>query len=554
VRFVALRTSLVFVVLAACERSSDVVPDLILVNGRVFTADSTRPWAEALAIRGDRIVGVGSSIAIDSLAGDTRRVDLEGRVVIPGFNDAHDHLGPGLAGAGASVIASADPLPDPPFSLVLDSLRAAVRRTAAPEWLTISVGNAVIEDPGANRSTLNRIAPEHPVALLAWTGHGVVLNATAFRAMQIPDTVHDPIGGFYERDANGRPTGKLFEYADWQRRARIIEALPESVFISALRAQASEAARYGITSVQNVVLLSPGPALRMFERAAMPLRHRVIPAPLPNEDGQRSRAWGEAPSVTIPRTSIDGVKFVLDGTPIERLAVIRTPYADRPGHYGRLNFPPDTLRSLLDEMVHNGVQPHLHIVGDSTAALVLALMETVAPDSVWRRLRPRFEHGDGLAADLQPRARRLGVIVVQNPTHFAFPSILQQRLGAHRARGFQPLRSLIAAGIPVALGSDGPRNPFLNVMLATLHPNNPAEAISREQAVVAYTRGSAYAERTEHEKGVLAKGMLADLAVLSQDIFTIPPPQLPATISLLTLVGGTIVHDAGVLRAVPARP
>ena len=152
-----------------------------------------------------------------------------------------------------------------------------------------------------------------------------------------------------------------------------------------------------------------------------------------------------------------------------------------------------------------------------------------------------------------PRARRLGVIVVQNPTHFAFPAIIQQRLGADRARAFQPLRSLLEAGIPIALGGDGPRNPFLNVMLATVHPNSPGEAISREQAVVAYTRGSAYAERAEHEKGTLASGMLADLAVLSQDIFTIPPPLLPSTTSVLTLVGGAIVHDAGVVRTVTPR-
>jgi predicted amidohydrolase YtcJ len=238
---------------------------------------------------------------------------------------------------------------------------------------------------------------------------------------------------------------------------------------------------------------------------------------------------------------------MLDGTPLERLALQRAPYADRPGWRGRLNYPADTIRAILAEALARREQPMLHVVGDSTARLVLATMQALAPDSAWRALRPRIEHGDWVSGELLPVARRLGVVVVQNPAHFMLPpGVVAARFGGPQA-GLQPVRSTLAAGVALAIGSDGPRNPFLNVMFATTHANTPAEALTREQAVVAYTRGSAWAEHAEREKGTLAPGMLADLAVLSQDPFTVPPQALPATTSVLTLVGGRVAWDAGVL-------
>ena len=147
--------------------------------------------------------------------------------------------------------------------------------------------------------------------------------------------------------------------------------------------------------------------------------------------------------------------------------------------------------------------------------------------------------------DLLPRAARLGVVVVQNPTHFTIGELLVERFGVrHR---YQPLRSLLQAGVRLALGSDGPMNPFLNILLASTHPARPEEALTRVQALDAYTRGSAFAEHAEGEKGTLAPGQLADLAVLSRDIFQVHADELPATTSVLTIVGGQVVHDAGLL-------
>ena len=222
---------------------------------------------------------------------------------------------------------------------------------------------------------------------------------------------------------------------------------------------------------------------------------------------------------------------------------MRQAYADRPGWHGRANFAFDTLRAILRDALARGEQPMLHAVGDSTIALVLAAMRAEAADSAWRRLRPRLEHADALGRDQLAAVRALGIVVVQNPAHLAIPPVMQARWGAERLGRVDLLRTLVDSGVPLALGSDGPREPGLNLMLATLHPNVPSEALSREQAVVAYTRGAAYAAFAERERGTLAPGMRADLAVLSQDVFTVAPDALPATRSVLTMVDGRIVHD-----------
>jgi predicted amidohydrolase YtcJ len=175
-------------------------------------------------------------------------------------------------------------------------------------------------------------------------------------------------------------------------------------------------------------------------------------------------------------------------------------------------------------------------------------MQTAGGAQVWAKQRVRFEHGDGLIPDLIPRVKEMGIVVVQNPTHLAGVNVLPAIGTTLEGLKAQPLRSLLAAGIPVALGSDGPTNPYLNIMFASLDPDRPSEAITREQAVVAYTLTSAYAEFAEKDKGSLEPGKLADLAVLSQDIFKVDASDLPKTESVLTLVGGKIVYDGKVIQ------
>ena len=557
----AMRSTLlwaVIVVLApspALAQGKQSAPDLILTSGKIFTGDSLRPWAEALAIRGERIVAVGTADAVTRLAGPhTRRIALKGRVVVPGFNDAHDHLG--AADFGAAFATDASPTPEPSFGTVLDSVRALAGRTPKGTWLHTVVGVHLLEDSTVGRVALDRIAPNHPVLLWSWTGHDLVLNTAALRALGIPESVRDPVGGTYERDASGHLTGVLHDYAEWAALRRLYSSLPDSALVRYFRRYAAEDVRWGITSVQDMNgYLDPSTTVRLLRALRLPIRLRVIPYPMTDSTGLRGAEWVGVQAHPSPRSVVSGVKWILDGTPLDRNALMRKPYADRAGWYGQLQFPIDTVRAILVRELATREPLHLHITGDSSARLVLELMRSLAPDSVWRPLRVRIEHGDGVYGDLLPVARSLGIVIVENPTHFALePGILERRFGS-APPGLKPARSVLAAGIPLAFGSDGPRNPFLNVMFATTHPNNPAEALTRIQAVSAYTLGSAYAEFAEQQKGVLAPGMLADLAVLSQDIFTVPAAMLPRTTSTLTIVGGAIVYDArSKARTSPQRP
>ena len=515
--------------LSRAQGSRAAAPDLILVGAKIFTANSAQPWAQAIAIRGNRIVAVGTTAEIRALAIETTRVvDLAGRTVIPGINDAHDHIG---NGAQAAVIfrTTAARAANPLFAEVLDSLRALDARTEPGIWLMATIGPTVLYDTAAHRVTLDRAAPRHPVMLGTSTGHNLILNSAALRAAGISDSTRDPAGGWYGRDRNNYVNGGLNEYAVWSATRRIWSALPDSTLVEELSRYSSATLRFGITTVQDMASdWDPPTTIRIFHAAQLPFRVRIIRFSMTEATGRLVTEWEGVDLHPAPLTVVDGRKWILEGTGGERGALKRASYPGRPGWFGRFDFPADTVRAMLVEALNNHEQLMLHIGGDSAIKLVLGMMQSLAPDATWRALRVRFEHGDGMAPDLVPIAVRLGVIVVQNPTHF----------------GAQPFLSLLRAGIPIAIGSDDARNPFLNIMLAVTREENPSEAISREEAVSAYTRGGAYAEFAEQDKGTLAPGMLADLAVLSQDIFTVPVSAMPATVSLLTIVGGKTVFDA----------
>jgi predicted amidohydrolase YtcJ len=525
---------------AAARRPASAA-DFVLVGGKVFTADPARPWAQALAITGDRITAVGTTAEVRSLAGPaTRTIALEGRVVVPGFNDAHTHVGPGL-GPGVDLAGASN---DPALADVVRLLTIEAGKAPAGTWLRGTIGARVLDDPAANRQTLDAVTPAHPVLLAAWTGHGALLNTAALRALGVSDEEPDPPGGWFERvRGTSRLSGIVHEYAWARLRRRLGEQVPHADATASIRRYVEQALRLGITSAQNMGATLPAPRLaELLREAGPPLRWRLMRHSL------------EAPSMSDAaegsgRDERDGVlvwgrKWILDGTPIERLAAMRTPYADRPAWTGRLDFPPGEIRVLVERARRDGEQLMVHVVGDVAPDLVLSAMEASGGAEVWRPLRPRFEHGDGLTPALVARAAALGVAVVQNPSHFTLPELMIARLGLDRVRTVQPLRSLLAAGVHVALGSDGPPSPFLNILFATTHPTNPKEALTVEQAVTAYTRGSAWAEFAEGDKGTLAPGMLADLAVLSQDVFTVEPGRLPDTASVLTVIGGRVVYDA----------
>lgn len=520
------------------------VADTVLWNGKVFTADEGRPWAQAVAIRGSRILAVGNNAFVRSFAGaGTQSIDLGGRVVVPGFNDAHSHFGVGFPRLTLPPIDI--PGPGPSLSVAVDQVAQAVAVATPGEWILVIVGEALILDPAATRAALDPVAPNNPVLLLTWSSHSGVINSAAMAAAGIGALDANPFGGSYGRFANGEINGVVNEYALF----RVIRAAREIVPDAVLRAQyeflSMLAVQVGVTSVQEMTIgLTRERSERVLGGANLALRVRSMCVPLALEE---SCAISRSPT---ERLSFSGTKWLLDGTPIERSAALREPYADFPGS-GTFSLTPSELdravrKSLLSLPLRN--QLVVHTIGDRALDNILDALRRAAPKPLWRIQRPRIEHGDLLHPEQFDLAHDLGAIVVQNPTHFTLD--YGPPLGAARAVEAQPLRSLLDADIPLAFGSDAAQpNPFLDLFFAVLHPFHPAEALTMEEAVTAYTRGSAMAEFQEWQKGSLRPGYLADLAVLSQDIFTVPPPLVPSTTSVLTLVGGEVVWNAGVVSA-----
>jgi predicted amidohydrolase YtcJ len=515
-------------------------PDLILLNGKVFTSDSSHPYVEALAIRGERIVSTGSSKEMAALAGpQTKRIDLVGRVVIPGINDAHYHLFVRPTGFLLRFRGQ-----DPTWQEVKDELAVAVAKAPKGTFLFGETSATVLEDSHATREHLDKLAPDHPVVL--WNAHYYILNTSALRKVGVKEDEPDPIGGRFVRSSeSGKLTGLALEFAAFRLHRLLSELASEQEALQQTREFLGAAARFGITTVQNMSIpVPPERCVALLEKAPTPIRVRVMHFMLTDANGRIMQEGPPLPKYPGPLLTVSGTKWVLDGTPIERWSAFRQPYADMPSTSGQMNFSEKEMEAMLRESLQNDDQLIVHVVGDRTTETFLHAMDATGGKDRWSKRRVRIEHGDGIMPDLVKHTKELGIVVVENPTHVSLRELFVKRLGVKRTEQIQPMRSLLDAGIPVAFGSDGPMNPYLNIMFASTYPGKPKEALSREQAVIAYTLTAAYAEFAEKEKGSLEPGKLADLAVLSQDIFRVPPDELPKTESVLTMVGGKIVYDA----------
>jgi predicted amidohydrolase YtcJ len=516
---------------------AQAAPDLIIHHAKVFTGDSAHRFAEAVAIQGNTIVAVGTNAGITAMADEkTKQIDAGGRVVVPGFNDAHTHQGPRPEGFALSLDQ------DAPWPLVSAALAGAADETAGDMWVYGTIGPKLLADPSVNAQALEKIAGHRKVVLTSWTGHGTILSTDAMNALRIRDTAVDPAGGSFERDANRHLTGKMFEYAGWTAERRLADSVSDADAIDQLKAWSDQALAFGITSIQNMSMGSLTRYEKIERHGPAPIRIRMIRLPM-SETAMRDTTEGATLPVSSrerPLSIISGTKWILDGTPVEQGAAVRQPYPGTTDKMGKLNFTPDELKVIMKEAFDSKEQTLLHVAGDRTAAAVFDAMRAVGPAEEWRKKRVRFEHGDGLHPDLIAVAKEFGVVVVVNPAHVVARSLYPKG-------PYMPVRSLLKAGIPVAIGSDGPMNPGLNLQLITTMPGDETEAITREEAVDAYTRGSAFAEFAENQKGTIAAGKLADLAVLSQDIFRVPVDSLPATTSVLTIVDGKIAYDARVI-------
>lgn len=547
---------LTMMVLLSLSAGAARASELFLAGGKVFTADPTRPRAEAVAIRDGQIVAVGSSAEIGALAAKARAPvhDLGGRLVVPGLTEAHGHAGPALPGLLAQMPNL--PWPGPTPDEALRAVAEAAKQGSG--WIDGEIGPLVVNDPRNWREALDAAAPDSPVMLRAWWGHGTLLNSAALKALGVAENVSDPPGGWYGRDGAGRLDGRVRETPEWALARRRAAAIDTATTAAAYRATAALYAGWGVTTYHQMMGNQPlADGLRALAMAKPAIKWSVYGW----AEARRTPAdaWDmfRAAAPPAPNVRIAGIKWVLDATPIERDALLSAPYADRPGWRGRSNYRPDELDAILRGALAHPQQTALHVVGDGQVAALFARMEAIAPADRWRERRVRIEHGDGLGPTLMAQARRLGVVVVTNPLHLdTMPdangrSMAAARFG-DRARDSQQMKSAFAAGIPFAIGSDAggpPANPFLNIMLAVANPSNPKESLTREQALLAYTSGGAFAEGQERVKGMIRPGMAADLAVLSQDILEVPLPALPGTRSLLTVVDGEPAHAEGPFAA-----
>lgn len=513
-------------------------PDIILTNGKIFTSNTKQLYVEAIAIRGNMVLATGNNATISKLAGKTTKtINLQGKTVVPGFNDAHYHHNPYYSGYTIPFPGDGS---EPSWQQLQDSITAAVKTLPKGTFISATMGVDVGTDTSINRQALDQLAPEHPLIIGAYWGHVTYFNTAAMKAMGISETEPDIKGGMLGRYPGTKQlNGRAYEHAGtW---LQLKKPSNDALFLSSLKDLGNQSAYLGVTSIQNMCTgASPQQFLTMLKKQPLPIRFRIISWGEMDRSGKLLIAGKNLPPHTQPLVTRTGTKWLLDGTPIERLAWYSTDYKDQPGWKGGLDFSKQEVRSILTELSQRKDQPMFHVVGDSTIDFML--QELGKSPSTWKNRRVRFEHGDGLLPASYKKAKDLGIIVVQNPSHFTIVPVLNQRYGSMLLQHAEPVKSLIQAGIPVALGSDGPVNPYLNIMFACMHPFRPSEALTVEEAVIAYTKTSAYAEMQDN-KGMLAPGQLADLAVLSHDIFTMPLQQLPATHSLLTMVNGKIIFD-----------
>lgn len=433
------------------------------------------------------------------------------------------------------------PFPGPTAEQALAAVAAAARGPG--DWISAWIGPAVARDQRNWREALDAVAPDRPVLLRGFWGHTAIVNSAALKRIGVTEDEPDPIGGRWGRDAKGRLDGRADEGASPIPETRATPPDPGTLAVR-FREVAQRYARWGVTSIH---LMNSGKSLETTLAAlalgGTPQKWTVYSwatGAVPSIAGAWA-AMDAAPRALPPRVRIDGPKWMLDGTPLEQNALQREPYAGRPDWRGRSNHTDEQLRQILHNALRRPEQLALHVVGAAETDRLFRMMDSLAAPAVWKDKRIRLEHGDGIRADTLAQAARLGVVVIQNPTHFPPAGAPRRPTDPHAL-----LQSLVAAGLPIALGSDAQgheSNPFFNIMLASSYAASPREALSREQALLAYTSGAAHAEKQEQRKGRIVVGLAADMALLSQDILKVPAAAMPATRSLLTLVDGEIVFE-----------
>lgn len=531
--------------------------DLAIVNARIRTMDSARPLAEAAAVVHGRITALGTNSEVRKLVGArTRLIDARGRLVLPGFNDAHVHFL-----NGGFQLASVDLRDADSPEEMARRIRAFAAGRPKGEWI---LGGSWDHErwPGAplpTRELLDRAAPDHPVWVRRLDGHMGVASSAVLRMAGITRDTPDPPGGLIVRDPRtGEPAGVLKDAAmDLLR--QVLPAPSPAQKREAALAATRHAASLGVTSVQD---MSAGTDVGVYQtllgqRELLTRVYAVSALP----EWERLARTGVRAAFGSPFLRIGGLKGFSDGSLGSTTAWFFDAYLDAPDTSGLPAgemFPEGTMLARVRGADAAGLQVMIHAIGDRANDAVLTLYEQVTAARGPRDRRFRIEHAQHLRSRDIPRFRAGDVIASMQPYHVIDDGRwAEKRIGGERAAGTYAFRSLLDSGARLAFGSDwpvAPLNPLDGIYAAVTRrtldgkrPNGwvPEQKISVEEAVRAYTSGSAYAEFAEDDKGFLRPGLLADLVVLSEDIFTIDPVRIPEVKVDLTIVDGRVVYERG---------
>lgn len=530
-----------------------VSADLLLKNGRIWTGAPRQPWAEALAIRGDRIIAVGSNSDLARYAGSQVH-DLEGRLTLPGFIDGHTHFIAG--GLRLLSVDLRDARSPGEFAI---RIRDYTRRVGTGRW--IQGGDWDHERwPGAplpTKDLIDRYTQENPVFVQRLDGHMGLVNSVVLRMARITKDTPDPPGGAIVRDAKtGEPTGILKDAA-MSLIGRLIPKPADTEYTDALNAAMREAARLGVTSIQDI---TPWDDLAVYQRfrAAGKLTVRIY-ARTPIGQWRRQTDYVGQHGAGDEWLRLGGLKGFMDGSLGSTTALFFQPYVDAPNTTGLMsddNLPEGKLARNIVDADKAGLQCSVHAIGDKANHLLLDYFDDAARRNGPRDRRFRVEHAQHLLPEDIARFGKLGVIASMQPYHAIDDGRwAEKRIGPERIKSSYAFRSLLDSGATLVFGSDwsvAPLSPILGIHAAVTretldgkHPNGwvPEQKIGVDEAVRAYTSSAAYAEFAEREKGTLQPGMLADIIVLSQNIFQAAPDEIPKTQVVCTIAGGRVVFE-----------
>ncbi len=546
---------------AQAQTPARVPADLVVLNGHVYTVDSARPRAEAIAIADGRIRAVGTTAEIrEWIEPGTRVIDAHGKSVLPGFIDAHVHFSDG--GADLSNVQLRDVFTREEF---VRRIAEYAHKLKKGEW--IRGGNWDHEQfPGATMPThewIDAVTPDNPVWVDRYDGHMGLANSLALKLAGIDRNTRDVPGGVILRDAEGNPTGGIKDAAT-DLIYRVIPPPSEEQRTAAIRAALAEAASHGVTGVNDI---SSASDMRIYQKllARGELTTRIY-AITPIEDGQALATAGVMAGFGNDWLRTGALKGFADGSLGSTTAKFFEPYHDAPqttGVFAGMMFPEGNMLKMAKAADAAGLQLAVHAIGDKAIRTILDIYAEIAkengplPPNGRAERRWRIEHAQHMHPDDFEKFARLGVIASMQPYHAIDDGRwAEKRIGHERCKTTYAFRTFLDRHVKLAFGSDwpvAPLNPILGLYAAvtrrTIDGKNPGgwfpeQKISLEEAIEAFTIGSAYAEFSETQKGSITPGKLADLVVLDSDIFAIAAEKIENVRVAETIVDGKVVHEA----------